>query len=129
MSSAATIDGPDPSDGPIQRCIGGEDWSQIDPSEPSHYPLFARTVFDLPVSSDALYLFARGSLAHGSVTIEDSQRGGDTVEVEVTVKYYTRRALNRAKVCSLQRRPQENGVGIFVRTCATTVALTVNEAV
>jgi len=115
MPSNNPGEGPVPSDGPVRRCIEGDNWSQSSPGS-SQYPHSARTVFDLPVSSDALYLLSRGSLAHGSATILDSQEGGENVKVEVVASYYTRQALDRAKVCSLQRRAGENGVGIFVST-------------
>jgi hypothetical protein len=106
--------GPLPSDGPVQACVGGSDWLQSSPSRSSHYPQAAQAVFYLPVSSDALYLLARGSLVHGSAIIVDSEEDEDKVKVEVVVSYYTQEALDRAKVCSLQRKPRENGVGIFV---------------
>jgi len=50
------------------------------PVSPPH-PYSAHVIFDLPVSSDALYLFARGSLAGGRVAIVDSEDGRDTVRV------------------------------------------------
>ncbi|KIM78469.1 hypothetical protein PILCRDRAFT_824367 [Piloderma croceum F 1598] len=102
-----------PSDEPVQRCVEGENWSQISSPGSSKYPHAARAVFDLPISSDTLYLLAQGSLTHGSATILDSQEGGENVKVEVVASFYTREALTRAKVCSLQRRSGENGVGIF----------------
>jgi hypothetical protein len=114
MPKNDTRDGPVLSDGPVQRCVGGEDWLQSSSPGSSQYPQSASVVFDLPVASDALYLLARGSLAHGSAKILDSEEDGDNVKVEVAVSYHTQEALNRAKVCSLQRKSRENGVGIFV---------------
>jgi hypothetical protein len=91
------------------------DWAPTDPAGPSPYPHSARVYFELPVSSDALFLLARGSLAHGSVSIlADSNDGGDKVKAEVVISYFTQEARDRAKVCSLQRTPGSNGVGIFV---------------
>lgn len=99
---------------PVQYCAGSSDWSPSPPAPSSHYPKSARTVFDLPLSSDSLYLFARGSLAHGSATIlADAQEGADKVRVDVIVSYYTDEGLDHAKVCSLQRQSGQNGVGIF----------------
>ena len=119
MLNDDTKEAPAHSDGPVQHCVAGADWSHSSPTPSSKYPLSARAVFELPVSSDTLYLLARGSLAHGSTTIlADSQEGGDKVKVEVLVNYYTQEALNRAMVCSLQRTSSEHGVGIFVSSFA-----------
>ena len=106
--------GPLPSDGPAEACVRGSDWLQNSPSESSQYPQAAHADFYLPASSDALYFLARGSLANGSAKIVDSEEDEDRVKVEVVVSYYTQEALDRVKVCSLQRKPGENGVGIFV---------------
>lgn len=79
----------------------------------------ARTSFKLPVKSDTLYVFARGSLAAGKITIVDSESvdgGEEDVVVSVHVRYYTSMALDRANVCQLSRRRGENGIGIFVST-------------
>lgn len=92
--------------------MGGTNWTSYTGS--SFHPYAARVTFDLPVSSDALYLFARGSLAAGRVTIVDSKDTSDTVEVDVVVNYYNSNALDRVNVCSLQRKSRQNGVGIFV---------------
>lgn len=105
---------PLPSDGPAERCVGGGDWQPYGGTISPDYPLFSYINFDLPVSSNTLYLLARGSLAHGDVTIIDSQDGGDIVKVEVIVSYHTQEALDRANVCLLERKTGENGIGIFV---------------
>ena len=70
------------------------------------------------MESDALYVFARGSLAAGKITIVDSELidGSEDVVVSVRVRYFTLWALNRANVCQLARKKGENGVGIFVST-------------
>jgi hypothetical protein len=103
---------PVPSDGSAEHCVGGRDWTPY--TGFSSHPYSAHVTFDLPVSSDALYLFARGSLADGSVAIMDSEDGKDTVQVDVIVYYHDQIALDRANVCSLQRSSRQNGVGIFV---------------
>jgi hypothetical protein len=92
--------------------MGRTNWRSYTGS--SSHPYAARINFDLPVSSDALYLFARGSLAAGTVTIVDSKNASDTVQVDVIVNYYNQNALDRTNVCSLQRKSRQNGVGIFV---------------
>lgn len=104
-----TVGHPLPSDGAIHECIGGGDWTHEGPTS-------ARTSFKLPVDSDALYVFARGSLASGRITIVDSQPidASDDVVFSVRVKYYSSWALDRANVCQLARKEGENGVGIFV---------------
>lgn len=66
------------------------------------------------MSSDALYLLARGSLSYGTVSIKDSNHGGDKVRVDVIVNYYSEDALDRAKVCELRRGRNDRGVGMFV---------------
>lgn len=71
--------------------------------------------FDLPVSSDAIYLLAQGSLSGGNIAIIDSVDGpSDTVQIDVVANYYNQNSLDRTNVCLLQRKPHENGVGIFV---------------
>ena len=90
--------------------VAEQDW-QYDP----HYPFAAKTSVELPLSSDLLYLVSSGSLSHGHVEItadEDSNK--DVATVEVIFLYHREEILEDAKVCYLERRHGEAGVGIFV---------------
>jgi len=105
-------DNVNPSD-PAERCVGGGDWSPYAPSVSSQYSQASRAAFDLPISSDGLYLMARGSLSYGNIKIEVLQDGGDKAIVDVIVHHHTPEALFRANICRLQRKSGENGIGIF----------------
>jgi len=102
---------PIPSDWSAERCVGRRHWRSY--SNSSQYPGSAQLTFHLPVSSDILYLLARGPLASGSVTILDSEDGRDTVQVDVVVNYHNQNVLDSANVCSLRHGSREKGVGIF----------------
>ncbi|KZP03104.1 hypothetical protein FIBSPDRAFT_769470, partial [Athelia psychrophila] len=104
---------PTPSDGQTSYCIGGEDWSPSEPGPNYHFPYSARTQFKYPLSSDVLYLLARGELAYGSVKIVDLEDGGDNVLIDVIAGYHSQDALNRANVCAVSRKNGENGIGIY----------------
>jgi len=101
-----------PSDWSAERCVGRRHWRSYSLANSSQYPGSAQLTFDLPVSSDILYLLARGPLASGSVTILDSKDGRDTVQVDVVVNYRNKNVLDSANVCLLRCRSRENGVGI-----------------
>ncbi|KAG2358085.1 hypothetical protein BDR07DRAFT_309569 [Suillus spraguei] len=79
-----------------------------------HRPTKAWTTFlELPVDSDALYLFTRGSKQSGHVDIVQSTQPTDKVGVQVWVGYNIEQALDNASVCHLERKANENGIGIL----------------
>ena len=79
-----------------------------------HYPFVAKTSLALPVSSDLLYLVSSGSLSHGHVEISADGESDSDVTVDVIFLYHNEDVLDDAKVCYLERRQGEKGVGIFV---------------
>ncbi|KAG1781995.1 hypothetical protein EV702DRAFT_1068744 [Suillus placidus] len=99
-------------DGTVHQCISGSDWTLSD-QRLNHFPHSAEVFLELPVDSDALYLFTRGSQQSGHVDIVQSTQPTDKVGVQVRVGYHAREALDHANVCRLERKTNENGVGIL----------------
>lgn len=99
-------------DGTVHQCISGSDWTLSDRSL-SHFPHSAEAFLELPVDSDAIYLFTRGSQQSGHVDIVQSTKPTDTVGVQVRVGYHAREALEHVNVCHLERKANENGIGIL----------------
>jgi len=83
------------------------------PTWDQQYPLGSESLFSLPVESEALYLISRGAFHYGTVTVEQSTEASDSVSVRVRAAYYTEEALDRANVCHIERRENENAIGIF----------------
>ena len=121
----AQMDSSVPSDITVDHCISGSGWSNEPPAmrlsgtfrhraAATSPPYSANTSFELPVSSDLLFLLARGSMSGGTVDIMSSPTVSNVAKVHVTVKYYREDVRDRAKVCLVKRRDGENGVGIFV---------------
>ena len=70
---------------------------------------------DLPLPAETLLLLSRGSNSAGTVDIvTSSEQDQDVVTVEVVVSYFKEDVRDDAKVCRVQRRDGEIGVGIFV---------------
>ncbi|CCM02999.1 uncharacterized protein FIBRA_05114 [Fibroporia radiculosa] len=98
------------TDGKVVRCVKGiSDWNRVQFEESS------TASFELPLSADVLYLFARGSLSSGSVTyVQDTDwENNGTVRVDVAAKYGTRAVLDRVSVCQLERQEGHSGIGIL----------------
>ncbi|KIJ66012.1 hypothetical protein HYDPIDRAFT_110137 [Hydnomerulius pinastri MD-312] len=108
-----------PSDGAAHWCIDASNWTTYEdyPGWMKGYPMGATTSFSLPIGSNALYLFSRGSYQHGhlNITVEqpESPELLDSALVEVKVGYHSTEALAAAKVCKLSRGVNESGVGVF----------------
>ncbi|KAG1758340.1 hypothetical protein EDD22DRAFT_910941 [Suillus occidentalis] len=105
---------PVPTAGTVHQCISGSDWESSGRSM-NHFPHSAEVFLELPVDSDTLYLFTKGSQA-GHVEIEQSDQPTDKVSVHVRVGYHTREALRGINVYRLERKTRENGVGIYAPT-------------
>ncbi|KAI0944066.1 hypothetical protein AcV7_001986 [Taiwanofungus camphoratus] len=92
-------------------------WS-LDSGRSTHHLHHSAVVsFDLPLSSDLLYLIARGagSLISGEVNIVDSgDTGSDVVKVDITAFYKNQKDLQGlVQVCLLQPEKGKTGVGFF----------------
>jgi hypothetical protein len=105
-------DWPIPPDIHTRQCAQRGDWSDDIPS--AVYPYSSSVSFELPLSSPALLLLARGSLGTGAVQISQITQPGDIAEVRVNVGYYLADAIDRARVCAITREVGGDGVGIFV---------------
>lgn len=79
-------------------------------------PYGSSATFVLPsgADSDLLYLLSRGSLSHGSIQVDAVESSSDDVRVNVEARYWSRKALQRAVVCKLEKDDGDaHGVGIF----------------
>lgn len=99
------------SDGKIVQCVAGRsnwdnDYAGVRPSKS----------FELPLSSDVLYLFSRGRLSQGNVHIvhDADWRNPSSVKVDVSLHHASTEILDRISVCQLERQEGHSGVGIFV---------------
>ncbi|KAI0071184.1 hypothetical protein K474DRAFT_1712689 [Panus rudis PR-1116 ss-1] len=100
---------PTKGDGVEQHCVySPSDWER---SGDGQYA----TSFDLPLSSKVLYLFTSGAWSNGDVEVvqDPTLNEGDKVRMDILLATSRSWAEDELKVCSLQRRPGENGVGIF----------------
>ncbi|RXW20424.1 hypothetical protein EST38_g5413 [Candolleomyces aberdarensis] len=80
----------------------------------SAYPFASKASFELPISSDSLYLLSRGAYASGRVDILTSAaQKQDSAAVHVTVRYYHQEMRDLVKLCKISRRAGDRGVGIF----------------
>ena len=102
---------PDLRDGTVQE------WFNWSPSNFSlgPFPHSAEVSLELPIDSDAIYLFTRGSQS-GHVDIVQSTTPTDKVGVQVRVNYFNPEVLDYINVCRVERGANENGVGIIVGT-------------
>ncbi|KAG2142313.1 uncharacterized protein EDB93DRAFT_1241632 [Suillus bovinus] len=102
-------------DGTVHQCISGSNWT-LSHRGLNQFPHSAEAFLELPVDSDALYLFTRGSQQSGHVDVVQSTQPTDKVIVHVRVGYLARSALDHVNVCRLERKTNENGIGILTPT-------------
>ncbi|KAJ6600695.1 hypothetical protein B0H10DRAFT_696271 [Mycena sp. CBHHK59/15] len=113
---------PVPSDVVIDHCA---EWSDSVTSE-SEFPYSSDVSFELPVSSETLFLISREAMRRGSifstgrVNYVQSDDASESVMVDIRAFYWTEEHLNAAKACLLKRDGNENGVGIFTKWEADT---------
>jgi hypothetical protein len=86
----------------------------LDTDSTTSFPHSAHPTLNLPLSSNRLFVVSQGALAHGDVNVIQGDDESDEVEIHVIASYHTDHALARAKVCSLHRGDNEDGVAIFV---------------
>ena len=104
---------PEHRDGIVHQCITGSNWTLLNPGL-IHLPRSAEALFELPADSDAIYLFTRGAQQSGRVNVVQSTTATDKVGVRVRVNYWISGALDHVSVYHLERRANENGIGIIV---------------
>ena len=69
--------------------------------------------FDLPIDAKSLFVASRGSLSSGIVRVHQSSDVKD-LKVSVAAHYHKKEALERAKVCQVDRKNGGKGVAILV---------------
>ncbi|KIM49587.1 hypothetical protein M413DRAFT_438772 [Hebeloma cylindrosporum] len=81
---------------------------------PKSFPFSSETTFELPVTSESLFLISRGHLSSGTVDLVTSRtQAPHSVSVHVVSNYFREDIRDLTKVCWLERGVRENGVGIF----------------
>ncbi|RDB20741.1 hypothetical protein Hypma_012167 [Hypsizygus marmoreus] len=113
--SMMVMEWPIPPDVTVDHCTEWDDkaaFRKIRPGAVLHEPYSAFATFELPVSSEKLFLLSRG-LSAGAVTIVNGEEEGDTAKVVVVARYRAYDALDWVKVCAIDREEDEHGVGIF----------------
>ena len=87
---------------------------------PKSFPFSSETTFELPVTSETLFLISRGHLSSGTVDLVTSRKQArNSVSVHVVANYFRADIRDLTKVCLLERGKGENGVGIFVSRTST----------
>ncbi|KAL5521356.1 hypothetical protein ACEPAG_9281 [Sanghuangporus baumii] len=123
-SGGLAKDYPEFDTGEAHQCIDRLDWfssASLSKEEKmlSHKPPYhSNTSFSLPADADTLSFLSRGSLVEGNIHItlaSEPSVDDETVRVEVTVRYWSEDALDRASVCKLEKHENGDhyGVGIF----------------
>lgn len=69
--------------------------------------------FDLPIDAKSLFVVAKGSLSSGIVRVHQSSHVED-LKVSVVAHFHKKEALERAKVCQVDRKNGGKGVAILV---------------
>ncbi|KAE9400213.1 hypothetical protein BT96DRAFT_975467 [Gymnopus androsaceus JB14] len=93
----------------VQECA---EWSEGESSY-SNDSFNVGHKFELPLSSDLLFLVARGPFSVGHVTIVQSDEEVDAAVVSVITNYDEEHQLDFIKLCSVVAQEGENGIGIF----------------
>lgn len=95
----------------VQHCA---EWSDSEREITSDGSFNIENSFKLPISSDLLFLVARGPYSIGQVSIIQSDEEGDDVVVSVITNYEQEYLLSLIKLCSVTVQEGDNGIGIFV---------------
>lgn len=104
-----------PDHGSLSKCASwGHNPNNAHPPFPAPVSPLAsweRVDFDLPVDAKSLFVVSRGSLSSGIVRVHQSSHVKD-LKVSVVVHYHRKEALERAKVCQMDRKNGGKGVAI-----------------
>ncbi|KAJ7511159.1 hypothetical protein B0H11DRAFT_1700386, partial [Mycena galericulata] len=110
---------PIPPDITVDHCA---EWSNIGESDESEqFPYSADVHFELPLSADNLFLISRsvrhrGVFAAGRVNyVQSEDLESDSVQVDITARFWLEEYLDASKACLLKRDENETGVGIFTK--------------
>jgi len=100
------VDFPIPHDINLGECADWED-------APARWTRFrSKTSFELPLSSDKLFLLSRG-IAAGDLKVEATDDDSDVATVTVFAHYKYEDALDYIKVCEIDKGDNEKGIGFF----------------
>lgn len=120
-----------PGEVTILKCVETSEWDDIPGTRDENFLLslptetalsvsgtsISQKSFNLPIDSDNLLLLSTGGLSYGLVNVVTSPRQThDAATVRVVVNYYKKQVRDSARVCLIDRKEGEHGVGIFVCT-------------
>ncbi|KAH9485740.1 hypothetical protein JR316_0002655 [Psilocybe cubensis] len=99
----------------LDTCVQGAKWTEVpNPVPGEYYRLAAETSFELPLSSETLFLLSRGDRLGGAVKVKTSNdQAKDTALVNVLIRYRLPIVAERTKACLVNKGNNENGVGLF----------------
>lgn len=108
-----------PSANAFEDCVSAAAWSVLPRARYSSpqgfdFPYAADTRLHISAFSEMLYFLSRGPMSRGSI---DFTADGDSTVVTVSVRFFytTPEIIQHAKMYTLSRDEDNNGVGIFVR--------------
>ena len=107
---------PSRKDGTVKRCF--PEWTLSFASTYRTAEHFGAFSLHLPLSADALYIFGRGSLSHGSIAFvpsEDPSIPEGQVRVNIVPRFQSSTALALTNICLLERAKGQQGIAILVR--------------
>ncbi len=102
---------PQPSDGKVEKCVTAAGATTLSSESVSMTSLL------LPLTAKTLYIFGRGSLAHGDITFTpsyDRTIPEDSIRVNIIPRYHSEIALMATNICLLERAKGEKGIAILV---------------
>ncbi|OCH93531.1 hypothetical protein OBBRIDRAFT_749519 [Obba rivulosa] len=99
---------------PAHRCVEFANWTTGDGDDSDDFSRVALTSFELPLSSDLLYLISNGTLSLGTLRISDrGSVGSDSALVDISMTYHFDYELEHTTVCLLNPEQGQYGVGFF----------------
>ncbi|KAF5355470.1 hypothetical protein D9758_006311 [Tetrapyrgos nigripes] len=95
-------------------CLEDASWSETVTYATSRVPYFSADVsFQIPATSERLFLISRVAHSSGKIQILDSAIADGIVRVYVTMRYQDPQSKNSTTACLMERFPGEVGVGLF----------------
>ncbi|KAJ7650782.1 hypothetical protein FB45DRAFT_888785 [Roridomyces roridus] len=102
-----------PTGGSFSDCDLAE-WSTAIPG-PRHpqYPHSDSVSLEVPLAPETLMFFSHGALSSGRLQVTSSSEISDIARFDITVHYYNPYIRDKARICLVERKEGENGVGIY----------------
>lgn len=107
-------DYPSMPDVTTDNCVASWPANQQNPPYGS-FPYSAAVSLDVPLPSETLLLLSEGSLSSGDLKITTSPEVSGAARVHIVVYYYNQDTRDKARICLIDRKRGESGVGILVR--------------